>query len=519
MTLSLPSLPKSFRLTVLAATTLLLSLAFAADSRAALVGAGAFQSCGISPSGALACWGTDSGGALGTGEDQSEASYDPLAVKGLGSGVTDISLAGTNTTACAIASGGARCWGYNGEGKFGNGTTGGESNTPVQVPGLESGVTKISAAGGHVCAVQNGGAKCWGSGDAGRLGYGAADDSSSPVVPAGFDSGVTDIAAGWRHTCGIKDGAIMCWGDNTNYQLGYGDTFSYSNPYRYTPKPLTSPPPGTAVAIAAGVDLSCALMDSGAVYCWGSNGGGKLGAGSALAKSANPLPVTGLGSGVSAISANAQHACAIKSGTAFCWGDGQYGKLGNGATDAQGNDSNVPVQVSNIGGVTSIAVGANHTCAVASGKYYCWGNNKQRQLGSNRVESFSGVPVEVTGTRPAPPPPAPPVATITTPDGPSKLSRSGVARLATVSCPAGATCAVAAPGRVPVTIRNRTFRVSVLGAGPIASGGRVKLRVSFGKKARKRLGSRTTTVKVKLTTTVNGVKRAKTIRVKVKGRG
>ena len=280
---SLPS--RALCLTILAATTLALSLAFAADSRAAMVGAGAFQTCGISPSGALACWGADSGGALGTGEDRAEHSYDPLPVKGLGSGVTDISLGATNTTACAIVSGGARCWGYNGVGKFGNGTTGGESNTPVQVSGLGSGVTKISAGGAHVCAVHNGAAKCWGSADAGRLGYGGTQNQSSPVTPTGFESGVTDIAAGWRHTCGIKDGAIMCWGNNTGYQLGYGDTFSYNNDYRYTPKPMASPPPGKAVQIAAGVDLSCALMDSGAVYCWGSNGAGKLGAGSALAKS------------------------------------------------------------------------------------------------------------------------------------------------------------------------------------------------------------------------------------------
>jgi Ca2+-binding RTX toxin-like protein len=394
------SLPNSFRLSILVGALVAVSLAFAADSRAALVGAGEAQSCGISSNGALTCWGADQNiGALGTGENRTEPSYDPLPVKGLDSGVTDVALTasgGFQTTVCAIASGGARCWGDNDEGQFGNGTKGGTGNTPVQVSGLESGVTKISVARSHVCAVHNGAAKCWGAGDDYRLGNSSTTDQPSPVIPMGLESGVTDIAAGSRHTCAIKDGEIFCWGANTVSQIGHasGDRDG-KYPFR-----LAQPPPGRAIGIAAGNDFGCALMDSGAVYCWGSNTDGRLGAGSSESKSTNPVLVTGMDSGVSAIHTNWQHACAIKSGTAFCWGDGAHGRLGNGAT----NNSGVPVQVSNIGGVTSIAAGAYHSCAVASGKQYCWGRNSSRQLGSNKVGASSAVPVEVTGTKPAPGP-------------------------------------------------------------------------------------------------------------------
>ena len=118
----LPSVRNSVRLSVLVGTIVALLLAFAAESRAALVAAGWTQSCGIKESGALACWGTNSQGALGTGAAQSPT-YDPVPVQGLGSGVTHITIGADSPTACAIASGGARCWGSNNFGKLGNGTT------------------------------------------------------------------------------------------------------------------------------------------------------------------------------------------------------------------------------------------------------------------------------------------------------------------------------------------------------------------------------------------------------------
>ncbi len=525
--------PARRRCTLAATLSLLVLALLPAVAGAATSATGEAQSCGIS-AGALTCWGADTGGTLGTGADLGRDSVDPLPVAGMGSGVTDVALTatggGTNTTGCAIRSGAARCWGFNNWGQLGDGTTT-QRNAPVQVSGLTSGVTRISVNTSHVCAVQNGAAKCWGAGQGGVNGdgNGSIHNLTTPVTPDGLGSGVTDVAAGWRHGCAIQTGVIKCWGDNTNYQLGYGGP--YSTGYTWVPRPLASPPPGTPVKITAGAETNCALMSSGAVYCWGSNDAGKLGAGSSTDASVTPLKVTGL-SAVTDVHINASHACALQGGAAFCWGDGQAGKLGSGATSPQGNDASTPQAVVGLSGVTSIATGNNNTCATAAGKQYCWGSNDHGQLGTDQVEGFSGVPVRVTGSTPKPPPAppfvAPPViappaaaapsAKVTAPKT-SKLSKARLAALATIACPAGATCRVSAPKTVKVKIRKRRFTLTILGTGSIAAGRKATLRVRLTKAAAKRLRKKTVKVKLRLTTTVNGIATSRTVSVKVKGRG
>jgi hypothetical protein len=210
---------------------------------------------------------------------------------------------------------------------------------------------------------------------------------TTPVDVAGLGSGVAALAAGGVYTCALTAvGGIKCWGFNIYGQLGDGTTTSP----RLTPVDVTGLASGVA-ALAAGPDHACALTAAGGVKCWGRNDFGQLGDGTTSSR-LTPVDVSGLGSGVAAIAAGLFHTCALTTGGGIkCWGDNGSGQLGDGTTTTH----LTPVDVSGLGSrVAVIAVGANHTCAVtAGGGVKCWGDNDAGQLGINRL----WIPVDVVG--------------------------------------------------------------------------------------------------------------------------
>ena len=239
---------------------LLALVALPASAGANPVAAGEAQSCAITPAGAAVCWGSRTSGSLGDGLT-TPYSHDPVAVVGLGAGVTDIahtlSGGGSGSYGCAVVSGALKCWGEGDSGKLGNGTKT-SSSTPVDVVGLGTGVTAVSVHATHACALQSGAAKCWGNS---VLGNGTNHESTVPVQVSGMTSGVTAVATGWRHACALQAGAVRCWGNNTNGQLGS----SGGDPY--SPEAVVGLP-GAATDLTAGVDSTCAIV-SGAAWCWG----------------------------------------------------------------------------------------------------------------------------------------------------------------------------------------------------------------------------------------------------------
>jgi alpha-tubulin suppressor-like RCC1 family protein len=98
---------------------------------------------------------------------------------GLTSGVTSITM-GEYFACATTAGGGVMCWGYNGYGQLGDGTTN-NSSVPVQVTGLTSGASSLSAGYESVCAVVGCGVQCWGTNGAGQLGNDSTTNSSVPV--------------------------------------------------------------------------------------------------------------------------------------------------------------------------------------------------------------------------------------------------------------------------------------------------------------------------------------------------
>jgi alpha-tubulin suppressor-like RCC1 family protein len=357
---------------------------------AVAIDAGYFHTCALTRSGAVFCWGENFLGQLGDGTTVER--HTPVRVSGLNGGVVAIAL-GAHDSCALMRSGGVKCWGWNRSGQLGDGTTT-DRLTPVDVVGLHSGVSAIAAGDEHTCAaLRSGGTKCWGENSWGQLGDGTTQISFTPVDVSGLSSRVSGITAGSDHTCAVTSaGGAKCWGLNLFGELGDG-TFDWR---RLTPVDVSGLSTGVS-AISAGDFHTCALTSVGGAKCWGADGNGQLGDGSVRYGQATPLDVVGLSSGVVAISGS-EHTCAVTSaGGAKCWGTNHWGELGDGTTTQR----LTPVDVYGLAtGVRAPAAGLDHSCAVMSaGGVKCWGLNENGELGDGTTTNRL-TPVDVVGFRP-----------------------------------------------------------------------------------------------------------------------
>lgn len=242
--------------------------------------------------------------------------------------------------------------------------------------------------------------RCWGANQYGQLGYGNTTnigDAASRLpytagdVPLPVTDPVMQLVAGNNHTCTLlQSGLVYCWGHNNFGQLGYNRKDNLGDG-----EPVTSfgyvSLGGLATRIAAGGDHTCAILQSGALRCWGANGSGQLGRGNKQNLGDDETVYSAgnvdLGAGVTVkdLALGSLHTCALlTTGAVRCWGYGSDGALGYGNPMSLGDDepiSNLP-NVSLTGTVRKLVAGEACTCALTeAGTLRCWGANNAGQLG------------------------------------------------------------------------------------------------------------------------------------------
>lgn len=383
---------------------------FTSGLYAQMLGTGIGQhSIAVRSDGTVYTWGSNWGGALGTGNSINSYVPVPVVTSGVLSGkiITQVAAGWDHFSVALSSDGKVFTWGYNNDGQLGNVThTGSSVPVAVNMNEVMAGKTIVQIAVGffHCMALSSDGKVfCWGYDGAGQLGNGPENTCCNPtaVDTTGVLSGKTivQIAAGGYHSVALaSDGTVYSWGYNSNGQLGHGTGSLASNvPVAVLTSGALSGK--TIVQIAAGAAHTLALASDGTLFSWGANSEGQLGNGTNTNSNA-PVEVvkTGVLSGktITQIEAGGISLAVTSDGGVYTWGGNSYGELGDGTF----NNSNVPVAVVTNGVlsgkiITQAVVDVYHSLALASdGSVYAWGSNGVGRLG-NGNNSTSNVPVAV----------------------------------------------------------------------------------------------------------------------------
>ena len=297
--------------------------------------AGESDTCVRLGTGQVKCWGDGSwdrtgyadqvpGFLVSRGDEPNEMGAD-LEPLNLGAGHTATALsAGLRHTCAILDDATVRCWGGNYSGQLGQGISV-DSLPPgdgLPAVALGAGRTALHLAAGqrHTCAILDDHTlKCWGNNNRGQLGLGdsagrgttsAGMGDNLPAVDLGTGRTAVAVTGGEEHTCALLDnGTVKCWGVNSSGQLGLGDTDNLGDALVEMGDDLPAVDLGTgrtAMALTAGTDHTCAVLDNGTLKCWGVNTSGQLGLGDTANRGDGPdemgdhLPAVALtGSGIS----------------------------------------------------------------------------------------------------------------------------------------------------------------------------------------------------------------------------
>ena len=216
----------------------------------------------------------------------------------------------------------------------------------------------------------------------------SADDA---VHPLDVRRAAVSISAGDSFACAMLDDlSVQCWGSGERARLGRELT---SEP---VPAPMVGMPSLHDGARLKANGLTTYVLDQGALYSWGDNQFFQLGRGTT--NSFTPGSVSGLESGVTQMAAGYFHACAVRGGDAYCWGRNDDRQAGNVSGDVPS-----PRKVSDLpqGNVLEVAAADVHSCALlVGGEVRCWGGNASGQLGDGTTTPrATPVSVDLPGSR------------------------------------------------------------------------------------------------------------------------
>src|SRR3989339_84404 len=207
------------------------------------------------------------------------------------------------------------------------------------------------------------------------------------------------ISGGSLHTCGIRanDSRVLCWGNGNYGQLGDGSTSAHNNS-----NPNVTTDSSAYTSISAGWRQTCGIRTNDSrVLCWGNGDYGQLGDGSTAVHNVGNPNVTTDSSEYLSVNTKGWHTCGIRvnDSRVLCWGYDNHGQLGDGQTANNGNP-NVTTDSSIYSSINS--GGGYHTCGIRSNdsRVLCWGESANGRLGDGQTTTDRTSPYLTTDSSP-----------------------------------------------------------------------------------------------------------------------
>jgi alpha-tubulin suppressor-like RCC1 family protein len=266
-------------------------------------------------SGSRWCWGNNAGYQFGDGTTTS--SLVPVQVPS--ATIMWSQLAAGDDHSCGMdGANNLYCWGRNST------YDAAPTTNPVSAPQQLAPVTgwrEVAVGNDHTCAIDGSAVSCWGDNGYGQIGDGTTNRAMTPVATT-LPFSPSAVIAGGGSSCALSaTGQLACWGANYNGELGIGIPSSQ--------EPLPKPVAGSWLQLAMSVQHTCGVASDHSLACWGYNGDGQLGDGTLTGVDA-PNPVD-TATDWASVAVATSHTCALKlDHRLFCWGYNGHGELGNG---------------------------------------------------------------------------------------------------------------------------------------------------------------------------------------------